>query len=115
MARSKRMMRKLITPEGAELIRMMCKPLPFPKRPWSLDEAHELWERSNTFGHRLVIFKCKACSLEFEVRTWRDSDVPEEVARPLKFCPECGMQGELLLMAVEQEIGPICTAHPWGG
>lgn len=80
--------------------------VPRPKCPWGKEEAHKLWEASQAGGHRMLWYKCPTCSLEFQVRTWRDSD---DIEKHFKHCPECGSTDTKCLFT-SQELGPIYQA-----
>ena len=80
---------------------------PRPLLPWDEETSHQMWEKSMADGHRVLWFKCCLCSLEYQVRTWREG---EDVAEHFPFCPECGSKGSSYCLKLDHEIGMICQA-----
>jgi len=86
------------------------KVAPRPLCPWDDETAFELAKKSQADGHRVLWFKCLPCSLEYQVRTWRDG---KDVAKHFHFCPECGSKDAGVCLKVDHELGPIFEAlHP---
>jgi len=91
----------------AQIRTMLAAPKPRPLCPWDTDEGARMFQQSMTDGHRVGWFKCRQCSLEYQIRTWREGD---DIARHFPHCPECGSANQSNLLKIDHEIGPIWQA-----
>ena len=82
-----------------------------PLCPWEPDNAHQLFLASWKGGHRVLWFKCMLCTLEYQVRTWRDAEKASDLNKYFRHCPECGSTESSLLLRADNEMGPICSAE----
>ena len=80
------------------------------KAPWSQEEGHELWKKSEHDGHRKLLLKCQECGLEYAIFTFRNEKA-EKLASHFQHCPECGSKGSSAIIRLDHEIGRIYDAH----
>ena len=80
---------------------------PCPLCPWDTNMAERLFKKSQAHGHRVLWFKCSKCTLEYQVRTWRDGD---DVAKHFPYCPECGSKDASYCLKMDHELGRISEA-----
>lgn len=88
-----------------------------PAQPWSKQETHERFERSESTGHRQLWLKCQNCSLEFIILTLRTEVEAIEAFEPSHgrdgglgrkvTCPECGSSKKSVLLGARHHAGAI--------
>lgn len=93
--------RKLLKAEDLKV------PPPSPLCPWDDATVRQLAAKSHADGHRVLWFKCQMCTLEYQVRTWREG---KGLETHFHFCPECGSKDASFCLKVDHEIGPIFSA-----
>lgn len=98
-----------------ELLKM--KPFPRPRSPWSEEESHDRFKKSESDGHYQLLCKCQECSLEFTLLTLR---TPLEIieayepshgmyggfARKIT-CPECAARPCVIILGIRHQNGTI--------
>lgn len=113
MTQRKRVPRKLVA-KNVTITAKDLKNYPRPLCPWPLDKARKMWEESQVDGHRQVWIKCRECTLEYSVLTWRAIvkngyvDLDENMAPwHFRYCPECGSKDAGIVLRVDHELGRI--------
>lgn len=88
-----------------------------PRQPWSKEETHERFEKSESSGHRQLWINCQNCSLEFIILTLRTEVETIETFEPSHgkdgglsrkiTCPECGSREHAVILGARHQFGAI--------
>ncbi len=88
-----------------------------PQQPWSKEETHERFLRSESAGHRQFWLKCQNCSLEFVMLTLRTEVEAIEAYQPSHgkngglsrklSCPECRSKEHVVILGARHNGGAI--------